>query len=148
MTYSHTQRGYLHVLPGVICLLLVIFTLTGASPAPVLLLGSVVMGLLCLSFAQLTVRGEAESLLVAFGPLSTFQRRVPYADIERVEAERSDILDGFGIHWLPRRGWIWNLWGMDCVKLHLAGDRSLRVGTEDPQGLVAFLEARLAQEPA
>jgi hypothetical protein len=51
------------------------------------------------------------------------------------------LLDGWGIHMSVRGGWVWNIWGRDCVVIHL--DRStLRVGTDDAENLTDFLKQR------
>jgi hypothetical protein len=60
-----------------------------------------------------------------------------------VERSRSAVIDGWGVLWVPFRGWTWNLWGRDCVGVDL-GERSLRIGTDDPEGLEAFVKARTA----
>jgi hypothetical protein len=36
-------------------------------------------------------------------------------DIGSVEIGRTLHLDGWGIHMSVRGGWVWNLWGRDCV---------------------------------
>ena len=70
-------------------------------------------------FRQLTVSDEGDRLIICFGPLSLFRRRVLYYDMECVERSRSTILDGWDIHLSPSAGWIWNLRGFDCVDVHL-----------------------------
>ena len=147
MVYSHTQRGWFHLPFGVfsLCLLGAAWSHSGTPTSTGLLFSSVVLGLITLSFAQLQVRSLEKSLLISFGPLAAFRRRVPYADIRSVGVERSDFLDGLGIHWLPVRGWIWNIWGTRCVALELSG-RRLRIGTDDPEGLVTFLEGQIAPQ--
>jgi hypothetical protein len=61
------------------------------------------------------------------------------------EAGRSRLIDGWGIHWLPRRGWTYNLWGRGCVAIRT--DRGpVRIGTDDPTGLERFLRAKLAPQ--
>jgi len=98
------------------------------------------MAILALAFRQLTVRDEGEFLLVCFGPLPLFRRRVRYAEIESAEQARSSWLDGWGIHMSPSGGWTWNLSGFDCVDVHLTRGRKLRIGTDDPLELAAFLK--------
>ena len=54
------------------------------------------------------------------------------------------LLEGWGIHWTPGRGWTYNIWGYDCVKLSL--DRgTIRVGSDDVENLVSFLRERIGQ---
>ena len=62
-------------------------------------------------------------------------------DIDQVTASRSALIDGWGMHWIPGRGWTFNLWGFDCVELIVSG-KPLRIGTDDMENLVAFLESK------
>lgn len=47
--------------------------------------------------------------------------------------------DGWGIHMSSRGAWVWNLWGRDCVLIHLTKG-VLRIGTDDAEALLAFLD--------
>ena len=97
---------------------------------------------LSLCFAQLSIREAGDRLDVAFGPIPLFRRAVAYDDIRSFTVGRSAFIDGWGVHWVPGRGWTWNLWGRDCVELDVGG-RRLRLGTDDPAGLEAHLAARV-----
>jgi len=145
-TYGHTQASPL-------CLILYaaaawFFALTWflqKEPwvSVVLALAGFVMLVVAASFQRLTVEDEGEHLLIHFGPLPLFRKRVRYADIREVETGRTTFFDGWGIHWSPWGGWLWNVWGYDCVVIRLE-KRVLRVGTDDPQGLAEFLRSRIA----
>ena len=95
-----------------------------------------------MAFAQLTVQDEGEFLAIRYGPLPLFHRRIPYADIRSVEPGRSSFIDGWGIHWFPGRGWTYNLWGLDCAELSVAG-RTVRIGSDDVDNLVRFLQSKI-----
>ena len=41
-----------------------------------------------------------------------------------------------------RNGWMYNVWGLDAVQLELQSGKSFRIGTDDPDGLVAALNDR------
>ena len=73
--------------------------------------------------------------------VSLLRKRIRYADITGVEIGRTGIIDGWGIHYIPGRGWTYNLWGFDCVKLTL-GRKIIRVGTDDAEDLVKFLREK------
>ena len=94
-------------------------------------------------FMHLRVRDEGDRLSVRFGPIGLFGRRIRYSAITAVEAGRSRFLDGWGVHWIWGRGWIYNLWGFDCAVIHL-GRKTVRVGTDDVAGLVAFLQSKVS----
>lgn len=46
------------------------------------------------------------------------------------------------IHLSIRGGWVWNLWGRDCVVVHLKNG-TLRIGTNDAPNLCRFLESKI-----
>ena len=104
--------------------------------------------LLALSFRQLTCRDEGAHLRISFGPLPIFRRKLLYSRLEKVKQNRSRLLDGWGIHLCMRGGWVWNLWGFDCVDIDFTGGKKLRLGTDDPEGLAAFLNSRTPESSA
>jgi hypothetical protein len=99
--------------------------------------------ILATAFHHLAVDGQGDRLSVRFGPLPLFRRTVRYADIEKVDVGRTLILDGWGIHLSIRGGWVWNLWGRDCIVVRFKKGGTLRVGTDDAENLTGFLEGRL-----
>jgi len=149
-TYDHIQRGFFHwilyVLAGVQATLA--FTLFGEVGESVfvtrVILGimSVVMLVLASCFQHLRVSNESDALRISFGPVPILRRRIAYADIVSVNPSRSSFIDGWGIHWNPVRGWIWNIRGRDVVEFELSDGR-LRVGTNDPDGLITHLQDRI-----
>ncbi|MBM3998368.1 MAG: hypothetical protein FJ297_02300 [Planctomycetes bacterium] len=98
------------------------------------------------AFHHLTVFDDGDGLAVRFGPLPLFRARVRYATIRDVAVDRSTLLEGLGIHLSPR-GWIWNLWGRDCVAIrHTAG--TFRVGTDEAMALADFLRTKIPPDSA
>lgn len=71
-----------------------------------------------------------------------FGMTVRYSEIVKVEVGRTLILDGWGIHMSIRGGWVWNLWGRDCVVVHLKKG-PLRIGTDDAANLAVFLQGKV-----
>ncbi|MBI1371661.1 MAG: hypothetical protein GC159_02705 [Phycisphaera sp.] len=143
MTYQHTQRApmYLLLLTAGVALLLGAI-LSWPHPACYGMAGGgAVVTLLAFAFCHLRVRDIGDALAVGFGPLPLFRKRVPYDAVTGVRTDRSSVLDGWGIHYRPGLGWIWNLWGRDCVRIEM-GDRTLRIGTDEPEALCAFLRER------
>ncbi len=109
--YDHVQRGYVSWLLALIAIALgVAAGATGDQPpVPLLLgLGGLLFALLALSFHRLRVHDDGDAVRIAFGPLPLFRKRLRYSEIARVEAGRSTVLDGWGIHYVPGRGWTWN----------------------------------------
>jgi hypothetical protein len=149
--YDHVQHGRLHWLillaaAGAAAGGLGFGDLEDGAPRLVLLVVGVLMAVFGTSICWLRVRDDGNALLVSFGPLPLFRRRVHYEGITGVERGRSLVIEGWGIHFMPGRGWTWNLWGRDTVVVRLK-DRTLRIGTDDPVGLLRFLEQRLQDRP-
>ena len=96
--------------------------------------------LLAFCFNWLEIGEESGELLVRFGPVSLFQKRLRYDSIRGVKLDRSLLVEGWWIHLGPR-GWIWNIGGRDVIDLELDGGR-LRLGTDDPDGLLAHQRER------
>ncbi|MEZ5329719.1 MAG: hypothetical protein R3F19_32120 [Verrucomicrobiales bacterium] len=142
MRYNHTQKAPLYLLLVVIASSM--FVVAWFVPEQVtragLATGGGFFAILALAFRQLTIRDDGDALFIGFGPLPLFRRRVLYVDIERVDQGRSSWWDGWGIHISPSGGWTWNLWGFDCVDVYLSRGRKLRLGTDDPVELTAFLQ--------
>lgn len=149
MAYEHTQRAPLHWLLHLLAIGMIAaaWAAFGEAPFVALILGpvSILFFLLGLMFAHLHVCDEGDSLSVKFGPLRLFGTRIEYTDISSVESARSALIDGWGIHRIPGRGWTFNLWGFDCVELVVKG-RTVRIGTDDGDNLVQFLRSRAATD--
>ncbi|MFW5692869.1 MAG: hypothetical protein ACOCWL_01500 [Thermoguttaceae bacterium] len=146
-TYFHTQKGPWHL---ILCALAVVFFgvswfVPDAVASAVLLVVGLAVLVLARAFKELTVADEGDQLAVRFGPLPLFQKRIRYDDIRIVERGRTSLLDGWGIHWNPSNGWVWNIWGRDCIVLRL--ERGiLRIGTDDREGLADLLKRKLSGE--
>lgn len=150
MRYNNIQKAPVHFL--LLAISIIFFTLSITLSVMALQITFAISGstilLLGLSFQHLITRDESDSLLISFGPISLFKRRIHYANIERVEMAKSTILDGWGIHMSPSGGWTWNLWGFDCVDVWFEREgktRKIRIGTNDPSGLHAFLSKQISR---
>jgi hypothetical protein len=144
MAYHNTQRGMILFVLAPVAATAVLFgplLVPGGEGWVVAGIG-LLLGLVTALFATLTVRDEGEALVVHYGPLPLVRKRIRYEDVRGFRAARSDLLAGWGIHWVPGRGWIWNAMGRECVELELPRGR-FRVGTNDVAGLTAFLARRV-----
>ena len=144
--YSHTQKAPLCLL---VYALAAIFLVLGwfikdAPPIPWLFppIG-LLMLVIAASFHHLTVEDRIDVLSVHFGPIRLFRRTVNYSDIVKVEVGRTLLLDGLGIHMSIRGGWVWNLWGRDCVVVSFRNGGTLRIGTDDAENLTRFLKGKI-----
>ncbi len=147
-TYQHTQRGpWSFVLLAVVASNLTLAVrLWGNEPAwaSLLLLSvALLMTFMTFCFQSLTTTVSETSLRVHFGPIPLLEKKVLLEDIVSVRPEKSSLLDGWGVHWTPGKGWIYNMWGFDCLAINL-GTRHFRVGTNDPDQLCEVLERAIS----
>lgn len=148
--YAHTQRGALHLLVGVSAVPMLVAAWFVRDQWPlnaILAVSGVLMVVTAAAFGQLSVADQGERLGIHFGPLPLFWKTIPYATIERAEQGRTLLLDGWGIHLSLRGGWVWNLWGRDCVVVQTSRG-VIRIGTDDPAGLCEFLQRKIDERGA
>lgn len=147
--YEHIQRSPVHIL----LYLLSVFTFVAAwlmrsdaMPSILAVIVAAILFVLALSFQTLTVSDhEGEHLVIRYGPLNLFGTRIFYSDITAVEQGTTSLIDGWGIHFIPFRGWTWNLWGFECAKIS-RGKAVTRVGTDDSKNLVDFLQGKIEKD--
>jgi hypothetical protein len=145
LNYRRTQRGYWHwLLIAIAAVMVGVSIRQPGDPVTQIALPSMSVLFLALSacFASLTVADDGDQLLIRFGPLPLLRKQIGYEAIQEVERDRTTFLDGWGIHLSLRGGWVWNIWGYDCVRIRYDG-KTLRLGTDDPDGLIVFLNTRI-----
>lgn len=145
-SYSRTQRAPICLILYVVAIFCIALGWIIGDTLIMYVAGGV--GLLLASLAScfhyLTVVDQGDFLGIRFGPIPLFRRTVRYADIKTVEVGRTLILDGWGIHLSIRGGWVWNLWGRDCVVIHF-NEGVLRIGTDDAENLAGFLRSKVRE---
>ncbi len=148
LTYRHTQKTLWYLL---LYALAVVFAIVGWSVRTELPLEAILfatgflMILLGTSLQHLTVEDEGHQLAIRFGPFPLFRKRIWYDDIVEVDEARLRFDEGWGIHWSPWGGWVWAIRGHDAVRIRMKRS-SIRVGTDDPDGLIAFLRSRISTD--
>jgi hypothetical protein len=145
MHYDHTQYGYVHWLLLLPAAVMFVAAPLARPPGARIVLGSAAaaFALTAAMFAWLRVRDEGDDLVLRYGPLPVFRKRLRMADITKVAIGRTSLFEGWGIHWFPGHGWTYNLWGFQCVQLQM-GSTTVRIGTDDPEGLAAMLQTRIS----
>ncbi|MGQ9505258.1 MAG: hypothetical protein ACUVQG_08195 [Thermogutta sp.] len=147
MEYTNTQYGkwYL-IVPLIIGFLLILDAFLPGQPIPwfAYLIAAAGSGLPILTFNSLTIRDGGDKLIVQFGPIPLIRKTFDYRSITRIEKGRTRFSDGWGIHYSLTGGWVFNVWGFDSVRIW-CGNRLYSIGTDDPDGLMAFVENKLQE---
>ncbi len=144
-SYKHVQHAPLCVLLYILAIVFLVvgFLLKSEPPIPWLFPSTgLLMLVLAASFHNLTVEDHIDRLSICFGPIPLFRRTIRFDEIISAERGRTTILDGWGIHMSLRGGWVWNLWGRDCVVLQLRKG-VLRIGTDDAENLADLVNKKI-----
>ena len=94
-----------------------------------------------MALCSLTVTVDDEFLSIRFG-LIPLRKRISLANIKSFHAVQTN---GWGIRY-DGSGWLYSVSGFDAIEIHRVYGRELRVGTDDPQGLVAALSAAVGDQ--
>ncbi len=142
--YQHTQHTYVWLgvavlVAGTVALAAVLTEDVAVPAILIVVLITVVVALVTLSFAKLTTTVTPDAVTVAF--TWGWPRRVIGRDhIVSHRIVRNRWLYGWGVRWIPH-GMLWNVWGLDGVELQLRDGRRFRIGTDEPERLDAALSA-------
>ena len=142
--YRHTQIGWAMIVPaiGVAALTTALLQLGNVTLFVPVVMGALLVALLVL-FAWLTVTVDDEAVDLRFG-LRGFHQRTPLSEIAGADAVRNSWLAGWGIRVIPG-GRLYNVSGLDAVRLRLTDGHVVRVGTDEPEALLAAVKAALAR---
>jgi hypothetical protein len=141
--YQHTQIGWVVIASlGVALLLFLAVMVRVQLVAPFLIAAVVLLAALAL-FATLTVTVDAEALRWRFG-IGLIRGRVPLHEIRYFSAVKNPWYYGWGIRFYPG-GTLYNVSGLHAVELWRQGGKRFRIGTDDPRGLAAAIEARIGR---
>lgn len=112
------------------------------ASAPWLVVGlfALLLGAFAL-FWRLVVEVDERSIRATFG-IGLVRKVVSLADVQRVDVLRTRVWWGYGVHWTPS-GWLYNVAGRDAVRLEIAGERAVIIGTDEPDALKAAIDAAL-----
>lgn len=115
-------------------------TLDAVPWMPYALVGVFAGAFLLVGWMRVVVDATRVSAVMGVGLL---RKSVPIDDIRRADIVRPRVWWGWGVHWTPA-GWLYNVSGRWAVRLELASERPVMIGTGDPQGLLEAIESARA----
>ncbi len=140
-SYNHAQRSYFSLI--IFAVVAAIFLPVAiAAPEPAWLKGLLfaLAGLFLaigFVFSSLTVTADEQSLSWSFGS-GFWKKTIARSDIISVEAVTTKWWHGWGIRWTPD-GWLYNVSGFDAVAVTTRQGKTVMIGTDEPDALVAAL---------
>ena len=146
--YRHRQTGWIMMLPmlvvvGVLALLVVSIVPHGEWMEAIALISIPLV--IILFFFSMSVEVNESRVVVRFG-VGLFRKSIPLESIVRCESVRNPWWYGWGIHYTPR-GWLYNISGFEAVALTLKDEKTLRIGSDEPDALCAAIRARIVRSP-
>jgi len=143
---------YKHVQPFWIFYIGIGFALVSAlgvmlkMPAPekwiVLIFMFAIIFLMLALFHSLTTVVDAEHLHILFG-IGLIKRKIPLSEIRSAVKVRNKWWYGWGIRYVPSSGWMFNAHGLDALELEFKNGKKFRVGTVEPDALLAALRDKI-----
>ncbi len=142
--YKHTQIGAISVTSLALAIVMTAAVFVGipegriiTGPVFVLLVLALVL------FYALTVEVSSDELLLEFG-IGIIRKSIRVTDIRDARVVRNKWYYGWGIRPTPY-GWLWNASGLDAVELEFDGGKKFRIGTNEPQVLLAAIQGAAVQ---
>jgi hypothetical protein len=146
MLYEHVQTGRLAIPTSVFLIVVAGVALPsmedGSTLGAVLLILTVfVVIAVTVMFSRLKVTVDTADVIAAFG-VGWPKKRIPMSDISAARQVRNQWFYGWGLRMIPG-GSMFSVWGLDAVELELTSGKVFRVGTDEPEQVLAALPAYL-----
>ena len=143
-SYDHTQPGTVtRVVFLVSVTMICVFWWNVSAPPFTWLPFLVVMALALLCFHSLNVRLDERAVHLRFG-IGLIRRSIPLETIVDATPVRNSWLAGFGIRYIGR-GWMWNVSGLDAIRIDRTNGGSFFIGTDEPAALEAAINAAISK---
>jgi phosphotransferase system glucose/maltose/N-acetylglucosamine-specific IIC component len=145
MEYRHTQWGYTAIPTFLLFAVIIPITAsddeTTAAIAAMLIVFTIALLAIVLLFSRLEVTVSGGRIVTAFG-FGRPHREVDLADVTAVRQVRNTWIQGWGIRKITG-GWMYNVWGLDAVEVEISSDKVFRIGTNDPENLLATISLQI-----
>lgn len=144
MPYRHTQSSYLPLAITVAVFVVVAVALLagGGSGVWFLVVPALVVVFVGVGASRLTAAVDDATVEAVFA-FGWPRRSIPIDEITAARTVRNRWYYGLGVRLIPR-GWMYNVYGLDAVELELASGRVFRIGTDEPEALLAAITDAMA----
>jgi phosphotransferase system glucose/maltose/N-acetylglucosamine-specific IIC component len=145
MEYRHTQWGYTAIPTFLLFAVIIPITAgddeTTVAITAMLIVFTIALLAIVLLFSRLEVTVSGGRIVTAFG-FGRPHREVDLADVTAVRQVRNTWIQGWGIRKITG-GWMYNVWGLDAVEVEISSDKVFRIGTNDPENLLATISLQI-----
>lgn len=142
--YKHVQRGdYMLLALAIAGFVLIVWQYEAALIPPAIFgLIFVGLGLLAILFYSMTIEVSESDVSWYFGP-GVWRKTIKLEDIESSTATYDSLWLGFGVRFFGD-GSLYRVSGLLSVKINLKSGMQIRLGTDEPNYLIAAIEKALA----
>ena len=142
--YKHTQIGYFLVTVYSIVVLFLGYFNIMTSFHPLTFIALIIVLITLGIFSRLTVTVDDQMIKIQFG-LGIIRKTFPLKEIETYRVVKNPWYYGWGIRFTPR-GWLFNVSGFLAIELQMKNGKRYRIGTDEPDNLVAVLAEALNKD--
>ncbi len=134
--YHHSQKGWFIIAVLTTGIALAAFDLLTGGFRTGSFAGLLLLAAALLLFYRLQVTIDDNALTIRFG-IGIIKKQLSLDDVESVRIVKNPWYWGWGIRWIGKRFWLYNVSGFDAVELKMKSDRTYRIGTDRPEALEA-----------
>jgi hypothetical protein len=145
MEYRHTQWGYTAIPTFLFFVVILPISATDDEMTTLFTVAMIaftiaVVGVVLL-FSRLEVTVSDGRIIAAFG-FGRPHRVTALTDVTAVRQVRNTWIQGWGLRKITG-GWMYNVWGLDAVEVELSSGKMFRIGTNDPENLLAAISLQI-----
>ena len=142
MEYEHTQWGFISI-PTFLLFAVIVVPATAADDETSAMFTVAIVAFMIallaivLVFSRLAVTVSGGRIATAFG-FGRPHREIELENVAAVRQVRNTWMQGWGVRKISG-GWMYNVWGLDAVEVELSSGGVFRIGTNDPENLLAVI---------
>ena len=107
------------------------------------LVPGVILGWAGLLMFSLTVSIDWEYVRMRFGP-GMWMKKFHLEQITDCKPVKNNWFNGWGIHYIGKHCWLYNIAGMEAVELTFKNGKKARIGTDEPDKLAQAINEAIA----
>ena len=159
--YEHTQKGShlvyciaIFMIFELIAMEAIVYVVGTRSEEPlsqhlwftmllIALVPGLILGWVLLMMSSLTVSIGQDFVRIRFGG-RMWRKTISLEKIVACRSVKNDWINGWGIRYIGKKCWLYNIAGMEAVELTFKNGKKTRIGTDEPEKLADAISAAIA----
>ena len=101
-------------------------------------MGMIIASTIIVLFCGMRTRVNASGINIKFG-IGLLEKTIPMTEVKSISLVENKWYYGLGIRKIPG-GMLYNIHGLNAVELNLGASKNIRIGSQNPQVLVHYIE--------